>query len=75
MKIIENPKIIRPMEGSVTNEGIYCLFDNERRVMLFRYVLAKYGMTPEEYRSFCDLPADYPMIAASYAEAQAGPRA
>ncbi|MCZ7861799.1 MucR family transcriptional regulator [Agrobacterium salinitolerans] len=68
MSIISNPKIIRSAEGSVTDDGIYCLFDNQRRVMLSRYVEAKYGMTPDRYKEYCGLPADYPMTAKSYEE-------
>lgn len=29
--------------------------------------MAKYGLTPEQYRETWGLPADYPMIAPSYA--------
>ncbi|MCV9963620.1 MucR family transcriptional regulator [Pararhizobium sp. BT-229] len=70
MTIIKDPKIVRLVEGSVTDDGIYCLFDNERRTMLTRYIEAKYGMTPDEYRAYCGLPADYPMTAKNYIEEQ-----
>jgi predicted transcriptional regulator len=29
--------------------------------------MAKYGLTPEQYRSKWGLPVDYPMVAPSYA--------
>jgi predicted transcriptional regulator len=60
------PKIVRPVEGSVTQTQIFCLFDGTPRVFLGRYVMKKYGMTPDEYRSYCGLPHDYPMIAQTY---------
>jgi predicted transcriptional regulator len=68
MSINANPKIVRSPEGSVTRGGIYCLFDNKKRVFLSRYVEAIYGMTPEQYRAYCGLPEDYPMTAEDYVE-------
>ena len=62
----DDPRIVRPIEGSVTDAAIYCLFDNQPRMFLSRYLKAKYNMTPEEYRAFCALPDDYPMVAPAY---------
>lgn len=62
----QEPRIIRSVEGSVTAHGIYCLFDNQPRVMLARHLAAKYDMTPERYREVCGLPAEYPMVALGY---------
>lgn len=45
-----------------------CLFDGEARKMLHRHIRSKYDMSPEEYRAYWDLPADYPMIAPGYSE-------
>jgi len=36
--------------------------------MLKRHLRSTYGMTPEEYRAKWNLPADYPMVAPTYAE-------
>jgi predicted transcriptional regulator len=35
--------------------------------MLKRYLRSRYGLSPEEYRAKWGLPADYPMVAPSYA--------
>jgi predicted transcriptional regulator len=35
--------------------------------MLKRYLAARYGMTPEDYRHRWGLTKDYPMVAPSYA--------
>ncbi|MBY3151101.1 hypothetical protein HFO56_01580 [Rhizobium laguerreae] len=66
MQEIKNPAIVRSAEGSVTPTGIYCLFDNEKRVMLSRHVEAIYGMTEQQYIEYCGLPAEYPMTADAY---------
>jgi predicted transcriptional regulator len=36
--------------------------------MLKRHLKTAYNMTPEEYRERWGLPADYPMVAPSYAK-------
>lgn len=38
--------------------------------MLKRYLMTNYGMTPDDYRQKWGLPADYLMVAATYAEAR-----
>ena len=35
--------------------------------MLKRHLRSTYNMTPEEYRTRWNLPADYPMVAPNYA--------
>lgn len=58
--------MVRPVEGSVTHSHIYCLFDNVPRVLMARYLMNRYHMTPEEYREHCGLPDDYPMASPAY---------
>ena len=36
--------------------------------MLKRHLMSAYNMTPEQYRERWGLPADYPMVAPSYAK-------
>jgi predicted transcriptional regulator len=43
------------------------MIDGKRYKMLRRH-LSQNGYTPESYREAFDLPKDYPMVAASYAE-------
>jgi predicted transcriptional regulator len=55
---------------SVQNDYIVCLEDGQKFRSLKRHLSSKYGMTPEEYRLKWNLPADYPMVAPSYAKAR-----
>ncbi|WP_322419308.1 MucR family transcriptional regulator [Mesorhizobium huakuii] len=51
---------------SITPDFIICLDDGKKFKSLKRH-LAQLGMTPVEYRTKWNLPADYPMVAPSYA--------
>lgn len=55
-------KIVRTVEGSFTNERIYCLFDNKAVINLKKHLLMFYNMPFEDYLEFCGLPADYPWM-------------
>lgn len=57
-----------PIKKSVTRDYIVCLEDGRKFKSLKRPLMARYGMTPEEYRAKWELPADYPMTAPSYTE-------
>ena len=59
-----------PIRRSVTAEYIVCLEDGRKMKMLKRYLRTTYGLTPDQYRSKWNLPADYPMVAPAYAEAR-----
>jgi predicted transcriptional regulator len=52
---------------SIHHEYIVCLEDGKKLKMLKRYLRSTYNMSPEEYRKRWQLPADYPMVAPSYA--------
>ncbi len=56
-----------PIKKSYTDEYIICLEDGKKLKMLKRYLRSHFNMTPEEYRAKWGLPADYPMVAPSYA--------
>jgi predicted transcriptional regulator len=56
-----------PIKKSVTPEFIVCLDDGKKFKSLKRHLKTTFGLTPEEYREKWDLPADYPMVAPSYA--------
>ena len=49
---------------------IVCLFDGKQLKTLKRHLMSKYGMTPEQYREYFNLPSDYPMVAQSYSESR-----
>ncbi|WP_421934776.1 MucR family transcriptional regulator [Phenylobacterium sp.] len=61
------PRPAVPIEQSVTDEYVVSLEDGGRYRSLRRHLMAKYGMTPEQYREKWGLPIDYPMVAPSYA--------
>ncbi|APG86405.1 MucR family transcriptional regulatory protein y4pD (plasmid) [Sinorhizobium americanum CCGM7] len=56
-----------PVKNSVTDDFLICLEDGKRFKSLRRHLMAKYGLTPEQYREKWKLPADYPMTAPNYA--------
>ncbi len=64
----DRPKPAVPIKKSITPDYLICLEDGKQLKMLKRHLKTAYGMTPEEYRERWGLPADYPMVAPSYAE-------
>jgi len=63
----EKPKPAAPISKSINDDYIICLEDGKKLKMLKRYLRSTYGMSPDEYRKRWGLPADYPMVAPSYA--------
>ena len=57
-----------PIKKSVLPEYIVCLEDGKKLKMLKRHLATSYNMTPDQYRTRWNLPADYPMVAPAYAE-------
>ncbi|MBL8667594.1 MAG: MucR family transcriptional regulator [Rhodospirillales bacterium] len=66
--VSERPKPAVPVKRSVFPDYIICLEDGKKLKMLKRHLKTAYDMTPEEYRERWGLPADYPMVAPSYAQ-------
>jgi len=56
------------IRASVKPDYIVCLEDGKKLKMLKRHLMTHYNLTPEQYRQRWGLPADYPMVAPSYAE-------
>jgi predicted transcriptional regulator len=56
------------IRSSVKPDYIICLEDGKKLKMLRRHLMTHYSMTPDDYRAKWGLPADYPMVAPSYAE-------
>jgi len=56
------------IRSSVKNDHIVCLEDGKKMKMLKRHLMTDHGLTPAEYRTRWNLPADYPMVAPDYAE-------
>ncbi len=57
-----------PIKRSVFPDYIICLEDGKKLKMFKRHLQSAYGLTPADYRTRWDLPADYPMVAPNYAE-------
>ena len=56
------------IRSSIKHEYIVCLEDGVKLKMLKRHLMTHYNMTPDQYRTRWNLPADYPMVAPAYAE-------
>ena len=56
-----------PVRKSIQPDYLVCLEDGVRVTMLKRYLQRRFGLTPDQYRAKWGLPADYPMVAPSYA--------
>jgi predicted transcriptional regulator len=66
-QVLERPKPAVPVNRSVNPDFLVCLEDGKKLKMLKRYLRSTYGMSPDDYRKRWGLPADYPMVAPSYA--------
>jgi predicted transcriptional regulator len=66
--LAERPQPAVPIKRSITDDYIICLEDGKKLKMLKRHLNTAYNMTPDEYRERWGLPADYPMVAPSYAK-------
>ena len=64
----ELPEPAVPIERSVTPNYIVCLEDGCQFMMLKRHLRNAFDMSPDQYRRRWGLPADYPMVAPSYAK-------
>jgi predicted transcriptional regulator len=58
------------IKKSLTDEYLICLEDGKKFKSLKRHLRSHYDMSPEQYREKWGLPADYPMVAPSYAKAR-----
>jgi predicted transcriptional regulator len=67
---IEEQKPAVNPKRSVQNDYIICLEDGKRFKSLKRHLTTHFGLTPDEYRTKWNLPADYPMVAPAYAAAR-----
>lgn len=67
MSMAERPQPAVPIKRSITEDYLICLEDGKKLKMLKRHLKTAYNLSPEEYRERWGLPADYPMVAPSYA--------
>ena len=55
-----------PIDQSITEKKLICLFDGKPFTMLARYLRTRYKMEPEQYREYWNLGDDYPMVSPSF---------
>lgn len=60
------------IRSSVKPDYIVCLEDGTKLKMLKRHLMTHHNMTPAEYKAKWKLPADYPLVAPTYAEQRKG---
>ena len=65
---VDRPQPAVPIKRSITPDYLICLEDGKKLKMLKRHLKTAYDMSPDDYRERWGLPADYPMVAPSYAE-------
>jgi predicted transcriptional regulator len=66
----EKPEPAVNPKKSVTPDYLISLFDGRKYRSLKRHIRTAHDMTPEQYRAYWGLPADYPMVAPNYAAAR-----
>jgi predicted transcriptional regulator len=66
----EKPVPAVPIKRSITNDYLISLEDGQKFRSLKRALAARYGLTPQEYRTKWGLPANYPMVAPGYSAAR-----
>jgi predicted transcriptional regulator len=67
---VDRPVPAVPVGESIRPDCIISLEDGKPYRTLRRHLMAKYGMTPDQYRAKWGLPQDYPMVAPDYAMAR-----
>jgi predicted transcriptional regulator len=65
---VEKPTPAVPLKKSIFPDYLVCLEDGKKLKMMKRHLSTAYRMTPDQYREKWGLPADYPMVAPSYAK-------
>jgi predicted transcriptional regulator len=66
----ESPRLTSAqVRKSITPDALIS-FEDGRRYKALRRHLAKYGLTPQQYRSKWGLPGDYPMVSLNYSQAR-----
>lgn len=60
-----------PIDKSYTKDIMHCLDCGKSYKSLKRHLLIDHQLTPEQYRARWHLPAEYPMVAPSYAKRRA----
>jgi predicted transcriptional regulator len=59
-----------PVRSSIGEDYLICLEDGRKFKSLKRHLMARYGLSPEDYRAKWGLASTYPMVAPAYAAAR-----
>lgn len=59
-----------PIKRSVSPDTIACLECGQKNKLLKRHLRVEHDLSPDEYRAKWGLPAEYPMVAPTYAAAR-----
>ncbi|TPW29464.1 transcriptional regulator [Martelella alba] len=68
--VAEKPKPAVSVRKSISGDHLVCLECGGSFKSLKRHLMTHHDLSPDAYREKWDLPADYPMVAPSYAEAR-----
>jgi predicted transcriptional regulator len=66
--IVPAPEPAVSVKASVKPDHLVCLCCGTKGKMLKRHLMTAHGLTPEAYRAKWGLDANYPMVAANYAD-------
>lgn len=61
-----------PIKDSVKSDHLICLGCGAKMKMLKRHIATSHQMTPDEYRQYWNLPANYSMVSAKYSKTRSG---
>lgn len=67
VSVVKNAEPAVSIRSSVKPDGITCLDCGKKMKILKRHIRTDHSMSPEAYRQKWGLAADYPLIAAEYA--------
>lgn len=60
-----------PIENSITDDHVICLEDGRKLKTMRRYLMARYQLTPDQYRERWGLPLNYPMVSPNHSKVRA----
>ena len=66
--LADQPRPAVPIKKSVQPDAVICLECGKPQKMLKRHLATSHGLSVTNYRTKWSLPADYPVVAPSYAE-------
>ena len=65
-KTVHEPVV--SVRASIKPDHLVCLECGAKQKTLKRHIMSSHGLSPADYKSRYDLPADYPLVAPDYAK-------